>query len=1169
MRMFVQNTLTLLLRLALFCGFGWVGLSTAHTSQTPSTPQPAFAPSYFVIEQQKVGFEIHSNGLVVQTIKGETAIRVKGTIQNTLTNALPTMAARVSSVSALTQTGLYRVGFGQSLASHHLEKLASVLREQPNIQQVYPVLRRGSGQAYTDQHLVVTALPQQLPSVLRALEKRLEIKGTQTSRVPDTAILRLGARHGHDAVRVSRMLFEQHKIPGLRSAEPLLYRDIQTHDADGGISALPDRDPPPMLKDQWHLARQAEQDIPGTGEIFADDAWDITRGNIDIVIAIFDTGIDIGHPLLASNRVGGFDAIDNDTDPSAECSTRENGRDKAASCPENKPFRETHGTAVSGLAVASGGEGDEVSGVCPECGFMPVRFIASETARSLSFAEAIVRAVDEGADVINNSWGPRYSRFFPLSTAEIDAFRYAHEQGRGGLGTLIFFSAGNSAMDILGNAYVRSPYTVSVGASSCLDDWAPYSSFGAEMDMVTPSKGGATDDDSHGVVSTDVLGDDGYTEGDFTSDFSGTSASSPIAAGLAGLILSANPNLTADQVRVIMTSTADKINADQIDWVAERGQDRATEFAYDDVGHSIGFGFGRVHAYHAVLAALLPSPQGGFCDAPGCPHCGDNNRCELECTSQADCLDGTRCEGGFCVSVHGTAPRIGAPCDENCDHCLTTLGTSYESIDICTEFCEERTDCPSGFSCRLLSADGIRVCAPSLINAGEPADLNRCRDPEKDLSMVVQGDDGMTYCTDLCGFWEEGACPYGFYCANAHCSCVASEDYHCTEYLCEETETLTESYNPTAMCFPEPTFRGECTLQDDCPLGEYCNQEGLCVWDDRAGCEACQLCSSDEACGVRGICWGKTRKYDGVCTVLCAPPNYTCPGNSMCREIIKEGESHFLCLSPNPEETPELSKAIIRVHLGEVVGNPAGPCTLWHNPTDNQPGGQEADYQNTNYVPLAQNLFEPTDAPRAYYEIDVTEQILQDYAQDTGNIISGFRLQITEATLSSQDGAYGIAAGDLRPQLEVTYTHSRTLLARKSKLLIDDLDDGLTEGISRQVLNLGASALVGKTTAEEGGPQLSRLLMNFKLPQLADLPEATCAPQWQCEVTCREDAPCPEGFECVSGECEELPLEEVVTEDISSGCDCSSNNASPLPLALLMLLFVLRKSKSSKGFGEF
>ena len=136
---------------------------------------------------------------------------------------------------------------------------------------------------------------------------------------------------------------------------------------------------------------------------------------------------------------------------------------------------------------------------------------------------------------------------------------------------------------------------------------------------------------------------------------------------------------------------------------------------------------------------------------------------------------------------------------------------------------------------------------------------------------------------------------------------------------------------------------------------------------------------------------------------------------------------------------------------------------------------------------------------------------------------------------------------------------------RKSKLLIDNLDDGLTEGIARTVLNLGTSALVGKTTQEEG-PQLSRLLMNFKLPKLEDLPEATCEPQWQCEVTCREDAPCPKGFECVSGECEELPSEVVAAEAISSGCDCSSNNTSPLPFALLVLLCLLRNDKKHLRF---
>ena len=59
-------------------------------------------------------------------------------------------------------------------------------------------------------------------------------------------------------------------------AEPLLYRDIYTHDADGGISALPEREPPPMFKDRG-TSLETRQTIPGTGEIFADDAWEVTR----------------------------------------------------------------------------------------------------------------------------------------------------------------------------------------------------------------------------------------------------------------------------------------------------------------------------------------------------------------------------------------------------------------------------------------------------------------------------------------------------------------------------------------------------------------------------------------------------------------------------------------------------------------------------------------------------------------------------------------------------------------------------------------------------------------------------------------------------------------------------------------------------------------------------
>ena len=134
------------------------------------------------------------------------------------------------------------------------------------------------------------------------------------------------------------------------------------------------------------------------------------------------------------------------------------------------------------------------------------------------------------------------------------------------------------------------PQVISVGASTNFDCRAAYSQFGPELDLLAPSSGGGLTD---AVVTTDRTGSAGYAAGDYFSDFGGTSSAAPLAAGVAGLVLSRNPGLTSAKVREILERSADKVNPGLA--------------AYDASGHSDRYGYGRIDAQRALASTPLPS----------------------------------------------------------------------------------------------------------------------------------------------------------------------------------------------------------------------------------------------------------------------------------------------------------------------------------------------------------------------------------------------------------------------------------------------------------------------------------------------------------------------------------------------------------------------------------
>lgn len=305
----------------------------------------------------------------------------------------------------------------------------------------------------------------------------------------------------------------------------------------------------------------------------ADKAWELQSGDPAIKIAILDEGVDSDHEDLAAAVVGSFDGVDADT------------------FQEPKAW-DAHGTACAGLAAAVHGNNRGIRGIGGGCSILAVRiaFSESEGANWTTRNSWIRRAIDwswrNGADVLSNSWGGGAP-----SSAITNAFKRARTQGRGGKGAVVVVAAGNanSLHDYPGNL----DEVLTVSASNEFDEpktptsqdgetwWG--SNFGPKIDVAAPGVHNQT---------TDNTGRDGYNkslppDGNYVPDFNGTSSSTPIVAGAVGLVLSADPGLTEEEVRKIIRDTADKVGP--LPYVDGRN---------DRMGH------GRLNVLKAVQSAL-------------------------------------------------------------------------------------------------------------------------------------------------------------------------------------------------------------------------------------------------------------------------------------------------------------------------------------------------------------------------------------------------------------------------------------------------------------------------------------------------------------------------------------------------------------------------------------
>lgn len=340
----------------------------------------------------------------------------------------------------------------------------------------------------------------------------------------------------------------------------------------------------PLFPQQWHLENTGQDGGTRHEDVHAPGAWALVGGGrAGVVIAIIDDGVDLSHPDLRANiwRNPNRGAKDRHGRDFVNDKDRWNPNPKVFKAPfDDTDLNDIHGTACAGVAAAVGNNRKGVVGVAYGCTILPVKVFAASLAPFDRLADGI-RYATRHADVLSCSWTSA-----PHPDIE-SAVRDAARLGRRGRGAPLFVATGNENAREIGFP-ANQPNAFGVGASNDRGRRSRYSNHGKGIAFVAPS----SDEDAGrtSIVTTDVhFAGRGYSAGAYCDDFGGTSSATPLAAGVAALVLSANPALSWSAVGDILKNTADRIGGPRAGYRS---------------GYSLLYGYGRLNAEAAVRQAL-------------------------------------------------------------------------------------------------------------------------------------------------------------------------------------------------------------------------------------------------------------------------------------------------------------------------------------------------------------------------------------------------------------------------------------------------------------------------------------------------------------------------------------------------------------------------------------
>jgi subtilisin family serine protease len=380
-----------------------------------------------------------------------------------------------------------------------------------------------------------------------SLDPFLAGSGLSLARTVSSNLFILQAADSPSAIEAAEALAKQ---PGVAASYPVMRRPWGRHD-------LYAKAPSDTLFDQqWHLENRTSGYRLAGPDLNVRGAWPITRGE-GVMVAVADDGFQLDHPELVNRARGAPHYNFYRNIP--------NGGPASSSA--------AHATAVAGLIAA---ESDNLRGVA---GVAPRSKLASWVIFGTSFFGGDAIASDEElmdmfqyaldrVAVQNHSWGSTSKVQLGLDALSDAGVSRVITRGRNGKGTVLVRAGGNEREDLTNandDGFANDPRVIAVAAMRKDGRACTYSSPGACLLVAAPS-GDVADTDGDGVpddedpnapdvLTTDRTGAAGQNASTVTGDyagFNGTSASSPQVAGVAALILGANPNLTYRDVQQIL-----------------------------------------------------------------------------------------------------------------------------------------------------------------------------------------------------------------------------------------------------------------------------------------------------------------------------------------------------------------------------------------------------------------------------------------------------------------------------------------------------------------------------------------------------------------------------------------------------------------------------------------
>ncbi|HEU4894817.1 MAG TPA: S8 family serine peptidase [Acidimicrobiia bacterium] len=278
----------------------------------------------------------------------------------------------------------------------------------------------------------------------------------------------------------------------------------------------------PDFDRQWGLENTGQAGGTPNADIDAIRAWSKATGK-GVVVAVIDSGVDADHPDLTGQVIEGRDFVDNDDDPS----------------PVGDNPDESHATFIAGIIAAKVNDFG-MSGVAPDARILNVRACSDGSCMALDAVNAIYYAVDQGADIINLSFGgpyPRASSDHPLESA----IEYARTKG-----VLVVTAAGNDPPESIGGdmmmvpAELPHPNNLAVAATDRRDQIAFGTYYGQGIDIAAPGVD---------IWSSTITG---YAFGD------GTSFAAPHVAGVAALLKSTDRSMGYQELAARIKTWVDR-----------------------------------------------------------------------------------------------------------------------------------------------------------------------------------------------------------------------------------------------------------------------------------------------------------------------------------------------------------------------------------------------------------------------------------------------------------------------------------------------------------------------------------------------------------------------------------------------------------------------------------